>query len=241
MMKNAVALLSFVSCALFSPAGLAATAATQARGATTEAIEGLWAYRSVAFADGVERSVTGLFVFKDGSFVQHVMHEGEPTQQQMTMGHAGVYTVAPDGTLQLAADYSIIVAPKSADSRRVRRNTRHRIVVSRAGDSLSLKFESGAIHKLDRVGEGNGALHVLTDGAVAFVDGRFILVSGAADRSTMGHGTFRSDGRTYSLDAARWAETQRDSISYRRNVALQVIFDGSTLLLDDGRSFRVRQ
>ena len=157
------------------------------------------------------------------------------------MGHAGVYTVAPDGALQLAADYSIIVAPKSADSRRVRRNTRHRIVVSRTGDSLSLKFESGAIHKLDWVGEGNGALHVLTDGAVAFVDGRFILVSGAADRLTMGHGTFRSDGRTYSLDAARWAEAQRENISYRRNVALQVIFDGSTLLLDDGRSFRIRQ
>lgn len=241
MMKNVVALLSFGSWALFSPAVLPATAATQAQGATTEAIEGLWAYRSVAFADGIERRVTGLFVFKDGSFVQHVMHEGEPAQEQMTMGHAGVYTVAPDGTLQLAADYSIIVEPKKAGSPRVRRNTRHRIVVARTGGSLSLKFESGAIHKLDRAGEGDGVLHFLTDGAVAFVDGRFILVADAADRLTMGHGTFRSEGRTFSLDANRWVEAQRGHISYRRNVALQVIFDGSALLLDDGRSFRIRQ
>lgn len=216
-------------------------ATSAAASGQVDIVDGLWAYRSVTFADGIEHGATGLFLFKDGRFAQHVVHEGEPIEQQMTMGHAGTYSVASDGTLRLAADYSIVVAPSRDGAIRVRRDTRHRIVPERNDRLLTLRFDSGAVHRLERIGDGLGVLHVLSEGAIALVDDRFILVASQSGRATLGHGAQRDAQRTRALQAAYWIDVIGTDRHYRRNVTVRAMFDRGELLLDGDHVLHLAQ
>jgi hypothetical protein len=80
---------------------------------------------------------------------------------------------------------------------------------------------------------------VLQNGALAFVDGYFILVQGDEIAVTTGYGTFRKEGEKLQLNVIRWAEASETSAMNRRDVVMEATFDGQSFTLADGRSFRV--
>jgi hypothetical protein len=77
------------------------------------------------------------------------------------------------------------------------------------------------------------------NGALAFVDGHFILVQGDETGVVTGYGTFKKEGDSLTLSVIRWAEADSSGASNGRDLIIQATFDGRSLTLEDGRSFPV--
>jgi hypothetical protein len=218
---------------------LAAVATAQAPDTASEAAEGLWAYTGLTPRGQEEFSLTGMFVFKDGKFIQQSINDGEPFEAQGAMAHAGTYRHTPDG-IQMVAEQTISVSPENTPPFSERGKTEHELAVARSGDELTLTFGSGTVQTFKRLGDGVGEIYALEDGMLAFVDGRFLLVAAQDDGVVTGCGAFERQGESYTLEVSRWAEAKGSKVSYRRDEKVKATFDGKRLTLSDGASFQVK-
>lgn len=207
--------------------------------ATAEAVDGLWEYTRLETSGGNEMSLTGIFLFKDGTFVQQAVFDGEPYEAQGAMAHAGPYETGA-GSVHLVAEQTISTAPGADSPLSYRADTEHDVTVNRNGEMLTLVFGSGTIQEFQRLGPGEGELYSLDDGALAFVDGYFVLVHGDEQGVVTGYGTYRRNGEDFELEVVRWAEAGPSGATNRRDVTLHATFDGRRLELADGRVFQVR-
>lgn len=206
-----------------------------------EMVKGLWKYTNLITSDGVEMPLTGIFLFKDGVFLQQSIFNGKPFDEQRSMAHAGPYTSEPDA-VHLVAEQTVSIAPDDSSPLSYRDSTKHKLSVDRRGDELTLVFGSGTVQEFERVDSGEGKVYSIEDGKLAFVDDYFILVQGNKNGSISGYGTFeKQSGDTMKLNVIRWAEGTSDSASNQRDVTLEASFDGRRLTLPDGRSFKVIQ
>ena len=203
-------------------------------------VEGLWFYTGLTTSSGNEMPLTGAFLFKDGVFVQHAVFNGEPVQDQGAMAHAGPYSVAAE-SIHLVANQTISTAPLESPPLSFQALTEHDVTVSRSEDKLTLIFGMGTstVQEFVHVGPGVGELYSLQNGALAFVDGYFILVEGNESGAVAGYGTFEKAGESLTLNVIRWTESDKSSASNLRGNSMQATFDGQSFTLEDGRSFLV--
>lgn len=156
------------------------------------------------------------------------------------MAHAGPYLTSA-GSVQLVAEQTIAVSPRDPVPLSFLANTRHDLSVTRSDDSLVLVFGSGTVQEFVRIGEGDGEVYELEDGAFSLTDGFFILVHGNESNSVSGFGTFEQSGEELTLHIERWTEANRSEVQNLRDTVVRATFDGTSLTLSDGRVFRVTQ
>ena len=231
LLLKAIAVLicgSLVACASTKPASL------------EQQVEGLWLYTGLTSSSGDEMPLRGIFLFKDGVFIQHAVFDGEPTEEQGAMAHAGPYSDTED-YIHLVAEQTISTAPSEKPPLTSQGLTEHDITVNRAGDDLILIFSkgTGTVQNFKRVGPGHGEIYSLPNGALAFVDGYFLLVDGDEKSVVAGYGTFEQSGESLLLNIIRWTESDQSSASNLGDTSMQATFDGQTLTLNDGRQLVV--
>lgn len=230
---------SFGSVLLLAAAGNAPADAANASD-TERQVEGLWFYTGLATSDGVERPLTGVFLFKDGVFVQQAIFDAEPFEQQGAMAHSGPYQ-AHAGYVHLVAQQTLSTAPGTEAIYSSRGVTEHDVTVSREGPALTLVFDmgKGTVQRFEHVGPGEGEVHALKDGMLALVDGHVVLVQGDADGSVSGYGTYTRDGAELNVDAIRWTDASNSAVTNLRDQSLKLRIDGGKLTLPDGRAFEI--
>jgi hypothetical protein len=240
-MRKLSFLLLWTSCLIvvaFAGIGVIGEEAYAGSKTPAESAEGLWKYTTLARPGGAELQLTGLFLIKEGWFAQQSIFDAEPFEEQVAMAHAGTYEASPKG-IDLVAEQTVTVSPKGDPPLSSRGRTEHELSVTRSGDKLTLVFGSGTVQEFERVGDGSGKIYSLADGLLAFVSGYFFLVEADQDSVTSGYGTFEKNGNSYDLRIIRWAETEGEDLTYRRDGSLEATFDGKVLVLPDGQSFRV--
>jgi uncharacterized protein (DUF885 family) len=176
---------------------------------------GLWRYRSLGRPTGDETKLDGLFVFHDGRFVQQSLNLGDPSTAQVAQAHAGTYTVE-NGKLRLLAKVGLIVNPTAPAPVASSPNRPHELSVARASDNLVLTFGSGTVQKFVRVGPAAGRIVPLANGALALVDGHFILVFENGSRAIAGSGTYTADGTRLRFTPERWLSARDGKASYSK-------------------------
>ena len=222
---------------MFLGSGLIVSESASA-GSAEELVAGLWEYTGLTTSNGDELPLTGVFLFKDSVFVQQAIFDGSPFDQQGAMAHAGPYSPESE-SVHLVAEQTISIAPDNSSPLSFRKNTEHEVSVSRSGEELTLVFGSGTVQEFRRIGSGRGEFYALQNGALAFVDGYFILVQGDEQGVTTGYGTFDKKGNNLQLNVIRWAEASDIRAMNQRDVVMEATFDGKLFTLADGRSFRV--
>jgi hypothetical protein len=205
---------------------------------TPRPIEGLWEYETITRSGAQPVAIAGLFVFRDGQFVQQSLNAGEPYERQLAQAHAGTYQLGA-GTLRMLVDVGLVVDPSGAKPIDWRGGTVHEVTVSQAGDRLTLKFGTGTIQTFKRVGAGRGELIQLDRGAFAIVDGRFILAAEGQDRAISGSGSFERQGEVLRLRAERWLSVRAGQPVYARDRTVEARLTPSTLTVA-GDEWRVR-
>lgn len=238
MKKQLFSRISFLcACLLLLSTSLAAGSSAQS---TAEQVDGLWFYTGLTRSDGTEMPLTGVFLFKDGMFMQQSIFNGSPFEDQDSMAHAGPVT-PNDGWVHLVAEQTISTSPQQDTPYSFRPDTEHELAVTRNGDELTLVFGRGTstVQTFERVGPGEGELYSLEDGTLALVDGHFVLVQGNESSSVTGYGTYEKDGEALTLTVIRWTEADAAGATNRQDVVVQATFDGEQLKLEDGRSFDV--
>lgn len=217
-------------------------AADQAGDAPTleQQVEGLWVYTGLTSSAGKEMPLTGIFLFKDGVFLQHAVFNGEPIKDQGAMAHYGPYSENGEW-IHLVAEQTISTDPLKSPHLSNQGRTGHDVTVNRSGDHLRLVFSkgTGTVQDFKRVGPGDGERYSLHNGALAFVDGYFILVQGDQSSMVAAYGTFKRDGNALKLNIIRWTEANQDRAFNLANTTMSATFDGRSFTLDDGRSFEV--
>lgn len=209
------------------------------RGAENRLVEGVWAYESLTRKGQEPYPLTGLFVFKDGLFVQHAINDGEPLAQQGGQAHYGTYEAAPEGIL-LRADVGIGVSPAKPRVLSVRRDAEHQISPSIKGDRLTLTFGSGTVQTFRKVGGGDGMILRLDRGMLALLDGHFALVAALSDEEVVaGSGRYEQKDKRIRLNAWRWFSASQSGAENVRDRAIEAKFDGKVLELPDGRRLQV--
>jgi hypothetical protein len=205
----------FVVCvmcvALLAAIPLRATQAESALGAA-----GLWRYISLGRPTGDETRLDGLFVFQDGRFVQQSLNLGEPYTMQVAQAHAGTFTVV-NGKIRLLADVGLIVTPAAAQPVVSSPSRPHELEVVREFERLVLTFGSGTVQKFLRVGPASGRIVPLSKGALALVDGYFILVFEDRLRALAGSGTYTARGATLRLTPERWFTVRDGKATYAKS------------------------
>jgi|GEM_PF-3321825 len=205
-------------------------------------VNGLWLYTGLTTKDGTEMPLTGVFLFKDGVFLQQAVFNTEPFEAAGSMSHTGPTRAEPaTGSMHLIATQQISTDPGETPALSYTDNTEHDVTVTREGDMLTLIFGMGTstVQTFEWVGPGEGELSSLENGSLALVDGHFILVEGDASSATTGYGTYTQDGEDLTLQVIRWAEADASGAKNLKDVSLQASFDGKALTLEDGRSFTV--
>jgi hypothetical protein len=228
---------TFCTLALCLGAGVTSCTADESA-ADTPQVEGLWEYTGLSTSDGSERPLTGVFLFKNGIFVQQAIFDGEPFEEQAAMAHAGPYAPAGE-SVHLLAEQTISISSQQEHPLSFRRNTEHDVSVERSGNDLTLVFGSGTVQEFRLIGPGDGEVYALRDGALAFVDRWFVLVYGNESGAVTGYGTFEKGGDALKLGVIRWAEADGSGTSYHRDIAMDATFDGKEFTLEDGRAFPV--
>lgn len=248
MMLNNTQSLKFIRfCSICLMASLFSTFASAGEDSAVKALEqevnGLWRYTGLTTRDGTEMPLTGIFLFKDGSFLQQAVFNSDDFAAAGSMAHAGPYQVAPaTGSVHLIAAQTISTDPAASTPLSFQANTEHDVTVARKDNALTLIFGMGTstVQTFEWVGPGEGELYPLEKGSLAFVDGHFILVEGDASSATSAYGTYEKDGENLKLQVIRWSEADASSASNLRDTTLEASFDGKTLSLADGRSFKVK-
>lgn len=223
-----------------APAEQPAPPTQESAASTEENVEGLWKYTGLETSGGEAMPLTGIFLFKDGTFLQQATFDGEPFEEQGAMAHAGPYT-PESGSVHLVAEQTISTAPGAESPLSYRASTEHDVSVTRDGDELTLVFGSGTIQEFEKVGPGEGEVHALEDGAMALVDGYFILVHGNDQEIASGYGTYEQQGDGLDIKVIRWADATPSGAENMKDVSMKATFDGDVLTLGDGRTFRVER
>ncbi len=201
--------------------------------------QGLWAYTLLkAGRSGQEMPLTGVILYKDGLFLQQAIFDGEPFETQGAMAHAGTFGPGERG-IHMVAEQTIGIDPAQQPALNFRRGTQHEIAVTREGDALTLVFGSGTVQKFRQIGPADGDIYKLEQGALAFVDGHFVLVSGDEKGVVTGYGKASKKGTGYTLEIIRWSEATPAKAISRKDGTIKASFDGKTFTLADGRSFKV--
>lgn len=203
-------------------------------------VEGLWLYTGLTTSAGKDLPLTGIFLFKDGIFVQYAEFKGEPAKDQGAMTHAGPYSIR-DGFVHLVAEQTISTQPLENPPLRSQGLTEHDVAVKRSGKELTLIFSkgTGTVQNFEHVGTGSGEVYKLKNGALALVDGYFILVDGNESGVDAGYGTYEKENNTIKLKVKRWTKADQAAASNIRDTSINATFDGQSLTLEDGRSFQV--
>ncbi len=239
MKRTLLRSFSIACAALAALAATGATAADSGKGDAVKAAEGLWAYTALIAGSKKENMpLSGVILFKDGMFAQQSIFDGEPFEKQGAMAHAGPFGAGPNG-VHMTAEQTISIAPGEEKPLSFRHDTQHDISVDRSGDEMTIAFSTGTVQKFKRIGPANGRIHKLDKGLLALVDGHFVLVDGDEQGVVTGYGTYKQSGTNYDLNAARWSESTPTKAVNKRDFAQKATFDGKTLTLADGRSFRV--
>jgi acetyl esterase/lipase len=202
-------------------------AATRQGAQHAAAIEGLWRYQAIAPGGGAEVPISGFIVFRAGRFVQQTLNVGEPYQEQVAQAHAGTYRVEAD-RLQLFADVGFVVTPSKQPSVETRHGSAHHLTIARAGQILTLTFGTGTVQRLAWAGPADGDIYPLADGALALVDGHFVIVGRAEERAVAGSGGFVRVGNTLRLQPERWFSVRQGKAQYTREPVVAT-FDGAAL------------
>ena len=208
-------------------------------GSLEQQVEGLWFYTGLITADGEDLPLDGIFLFRDGVFVQYAQYTGESSRGQGSMAHAGPYSEG-DGFIRLAAEQTLNTAPSESPPLTSRGLTEHEVDVKRVGDELTLNFiRSGTAQKFVRAGPGEGEVYKLEKGALALVDGYLVLVSGDENGVESGYGRYEAENDAISLNTTYWTSANQSSASNTNDTGMNVTFDGQSLTLEDGRRFHV--
>jgi hypothetical protein len=208
-----------------------------------EQVNGLWFYTGLTTKDGTEMPLTGVFLFKDGVFLQQAIFDSEPFEAAGSMSHTGPTRAEPaTGSVHLIATQQISTAPGQSPALSFKSNSKHDVTVTRDGKNLTLIFGMGTstVQTFEWVGPGEGELYSLENGSLALVDGHFVLVEGDESNAATGYGTYTQNGENLTLQVIRWAEAEASGARNLRDITLQAKFDGKTLSLEDGRSYIVR-
>lgn len=222
--------------------GNAVAGGNAAENALEAQVNGLWMYTGLTTKDGTEMPLTGVFLFKDGFFLQQGIFNSEPFESAGSMAHAGPTRPEPaTGSMHMTANQTISIDPTASPALSFRPDTEHDVTVTREGNELTLIFGMGTstVQTFEWAGPGEGDVYTLENGALALVDGHFILVDGDENSLTTGYGTYSADGENLTLQVIRWAEADESGAKNLRDVSLQASFDGAALTLADGRSFKV--
>ena len=208
-------------------------------GSLERQVEGLWFYTGLITPDGEDVPLEGIFLFRNGVFVQYAQYTGESSREQGAMAHAGPYSEG-DGFIHLAAEQTISTAPSESPPLNYRGLTEHEVDVKRTGDELILSFmRSGTMQKFVRAGPGEGKVYKLENGALALVDGYLILVSGDENGVETGYGRYEAENDAIRLNTAYWTSANQSSASNTNNTGMNATFDGQSLTLEDGRRFHI--
>lgn len=209
-------------------------------GSLEQQVEGLWLYTGLITPSGENLPLDGIFVFRNGIFVQYAQYKGEPAREQGAMAHAGPYSEG-DGFIHLAAEQTISTAPSKSPPLTYRGLTEHEVDVNRVDDELTLTFmRSGTVQKFVLAGPGEGRVYELENGALALVDGYLILVNGDENGVETGYGRYESKNDAIMLDIAYWTSANQSSASNTNHIGMNATFDGQALTLEDGRRFQVQ-
>lgn len=220
----------------------AMTARKAAESTIEEQVSGLWFYTGLTTGDGTDLPLTGVFLFKDGVFLQQAVFNEGPLEEAGSMAHAGPYNAEPaTASVHLVAEQTISVDPTKDAPISFRPSTDHDVTVSRDADALTLIFGMGTstVQEFSYVGPGNGEVYGLENGALAFVDDYFILVDGNNDSVTSSYGTYKKQGDAVTMNVIRWSEADSSSATNLKDTVVQATFDGQVLVLADGREFKV--
>ena len=203
-------------------------------------VSGLWLYTGLTTSTGEDLPLNGIFLLKDGEFVQYAEFNGEPIKDQGAMAHAGSYSIG-EKFLELEADQTFSTAPLESTPLKSLGATNHHLAVQRSGDDLTLVFSkgTGTVQIFERVGSGSGEIYKLKNGALAFADGYFILVDGNENGVETGYGTYEKDQDAMTLNINRWTTASPSAASNVYDTSVKATFDGQSLTLEDGRSFQV--
>ena len=202
-------------------------------------VAGLWFYTGLVTPDGEDLPLDGIFVFRNGMFVQYAQYRGEPAREQGAMAHAGPYS-EEGGFIHLAAEQTISTAPSKSPPLTYRGLTEHEVDVNRAGDELALAFmRSGTVQKFVLAGPGEGKVYKLENGALALVDGYIILVSGDENAVETGYGRYEANNDAMRLDLDYWTSATESSAANTNHTVVNATFDGQALTFEDGRRFQV--
>lgn len=207
-----------------------------------EQVDGLWYYTDLISSDGTEMPLTGVFLFKDGVFLQQAVFDDGIFDEAGSMAHVGPFIPEPaTGSIHLVAEQTISISPTDSPALSFRQGTKHDVTVNRSNSDLTLIFSmgTGTVQEFTYVGPGEGELFALADGALAFVDGHFILIDGDAASVTTAYGTYEKRGENLSLKVIRWAEADDAGSINRKDITIEATFDGQSLVFEDGRSFQV--
>ena len=202
-------------------------------------VEGLWLYTGLITPSGEDLPLNGIFLFKNGLFVQYAQYKSESARDQGSMAHAGPYS-AGDDFIHLMAEQTISTAPAEIPPLTYRGRTEHEVDVRRVNDELTLTFRrSGTVQIFEIAGPGEGEVYKLENGALAFVDDYFILVSGDENGVETGYGRYESKDNAFRLDITYWTTATASSASNTNHTGMNATFDGYVLALEDGRRFQV--
>jgi uncharacterized protein (DUF885 family) len=198
---------------------------------------GLWRYSSLGRPTGDETKLDGLFVFKDGRFVQQSLNLGEPFTSQVAQAHAGTFTI-DNGKVRLLAEVGLVVNPGGASPVASSPNRPHELAVARQSDRLVLTFGSGTVQKFQRVGPASGRIVPLSKGALALVDGHFILVFQDGARALAGSGKYSEQGTKLQLTPERWLSANGSQVRYA-TAKIDATLDARTLTIPGEAAIRV--
>ena len=220
--------------------GTPASSEAKKENALAEQVEGLWMYTALITSEGKDLPLKGIFLFKNDVFLQYAVFDNDPIQNQGSMAHAGPYSAGKE-YVHLTAEQTLSTAPLENQVMNSRGITEHHVTVSRAGEGLTLIFSrgTGTVQKFQRVGDGLGEIHKLENGMLALVDGYFILVNGNGSGIDSGYGTYHKEQNSIRLDIKRWTNADPSNATNLYETKMRANFDGQSLVLEDGQSFRV--
>lgn len=203
--------------------------------------EGLWEYTGLITSKGESLPLTGVFLIKDGAFLQQAVFNGEPFAEQGSMAHSGAAWAGGAG-LRLTANQTLSLSPVDEERLSSMGKTEHDLKVTRDGDQLTLVFGAGTstVQTFQKISDaGNTRVFTFKDGAMALVDDYFILVSGNKQAAVTGYGTFKQSGNDLTLNVIRWAQSDGKNTRNLQDVTLDTSFDGKVLNLPGGRQLTV--
>ena len=128
------------------------------------------------------------------------------------------------------AEVGLVVNPTAASPVASSPNRPHELAVARQSDRLVLTFGSGTVQKFQRVGPASGRIVPLSKGALALVDGHFILVFEEGARALAGSGKYTQQETRLQLMPERWLSANGSQVRYAR-ARVDATLDATTLTI----------